>query len=235
LPAGDNGLQVPQDRRRDDGLGLGGGELVVLPGGEVLVAGPVNRVGPLGSPDRAPGCQPQAGASLPGQPGPAGESARQFLPRGQARRGPPRCPDRCPPRRSTYDDALRPSAQRGGRRRRPGRRRGARPRCPRVTAPVRPRPRPADRGARRSGAPGPPPRALLTAACRRPGRRRAARPASARRRASPTPRPGEPVPRARRPRRGARPGDAARAGGPLRLPGRLPGHGGLLQRHGLRF
>jgi mannose-6-phosphate isomerase-like protein (cupin superfamily) len=38
-------------------------------------------------------------------------------------------------------------------------------------------------------------------------------------------RPGGPVPRARRPRRGVGPGDPAGPGGPLRLPGRLPGHG----------
>jgi hypothetical protein len=31
----------------------------------------------------APGCQPQPGTSLAGQPGPAGERARQVLPRRQ--------------------------------------------------------------------------------------------------------------------------------------------------------
>jgi hypothetical protein len=53
LAGGDDGVQVPQDRRRDHGLRLGRGELVVLPAGQVLVAGGIDRVGALCSPDRA--------------------------------------------------------------------------------------------------------------------------------------------------------------------------------------
>ena len=58
LAGGDHGVQVPQDRRGDDGLGLGGPQLVVLAGGQVAVAGGVDGVCSLGSPDRAPGGQP---------------------------------------------------------------------------------------------------------------------------------------------------------------------------------
>ena len=60
------------------------GKLVVLLAGQVPVPGGVDAVGALCSPDRAPDGQPQAGASLAGQPGPAGERAGQFLPRRQA-------------------------------------------------------------------------------------------------------------------------------------------------------
>ena len=35
LAGGDDGVQLPQDRRGDHGLGLGGGELVLLPAGQV--------------------------------------------------------------------------------------------------------------------------------------------------------------------------------------------------------
>ena len=84
LPGGDDSVQVPQDRGGDDGLRLGRAELVLLSAGQVLVTGPVDGVGAPGSPDRAPGRQPQPGPSLPGQPGPAGERAGQLLPRGQA-------------------------------------------------------------------------------------------------------------------------------------------------------
>jgi hypothetical protein len=50
-------MQLPQDRRSDDGLCLGRGEFVVLPGGQVPVSGVIDLVGPLGSPDRPPCCQ----------------------------------------------------------------------------------------------------------------------------------------------------------------------------------
>jgi hypothetical protein len=39
--AGDDGVQVPQDRRRDHGLRLGRAELVLLAGGQVSVSGGV--------------------------------------------------------------------------------------------------------------------------------------------------------------------------------------------------
>ena len=81
LAGGDHGVQVPQDRGGDDGLGLGGRELVVLAAGQVLVAGAVDGVGALRSPDRAPGRQPQPGSALPGEFGAADERAGQFLPR----------------------------------------------------------------------------------------------------------------------------------------------------------
>ena len=42
LAGGDDGVQVPQDRGGDHGLRLGRGELVVLPAGQVLVAGAVD-------------------------------------------------------------------------------------------------------------------------------------------------------------------------------------------------
>ena len=80
LPGGDHGVQVPEDRRRDDGLRLGGREPVLIPAGQVLVAGPVDRIAALGSPDRPPCRQPQPRPSLPGEPGPAGETARQLFP-----------------------------------------------------------------------------------------------------------------------------------------------------------
>ena len=54
LAGSDDGVQVPQDRGGDDGLRLGGGELVVLSAGQVLVAGGIDRVGTLRSPDGAP-------------------------------------------------------------------------------------------------------------------------------------------------------------------------------------
>jgi hypothetical protein len=71
LPGGDDGMQVPQDRGGDDGLRLGGRELVLVPAGQVLVAGAVDRVDALGSPDRPPGRQAQPWAPLAGEPGPA--------------------------------------------------------------------------------------------------------------------------------------------------------------------
>jgi hypothetical protein len=85
LAGGDDGVQVTQDRGRDDrlrGLGL---ELVGLPAGQVLVAGPADRVRPPGSPDRALCCQAKPGPALSGELGPAGEGAGQFLPRRQPR------------------------------------------------------------------------------------------------------------------------------------------------------
>jgi hypothetical protein len=62
LPGSDDGVQVPQDRDGDHGLCLGRGELVVLPAGQVLVAGGIDGVGAL----RVPDCQAQPGTSLPG-------------------------------------------------------------------------------------------------------------------------------------------------------------------------
>jgi hypothetical protein len=66
LPGGDHGVQVPQDRRRDDGLGLGGRELVQIPAGQVLVEGPVDRLAVLDSPRRPPCGQPQPRPALAG-------------------------------------------------------------------------------------------------------------------------------------------------------------------------
>src|SRR6266542_2411890 len=70
LPGGDDRVQLPQDRGGDDGLGLGGRELVLVPAGQVLVAGPVYGAGALGSPDGAPGClaTARAVANRPGSP-----------------------------------------------------------------------------------------------------------------------------------------------------------------------
>src|SRR5204862_420006 len=47
LAGGDDRVQVPQDRGGDDGLGLGRCQLVRLAGGQVLVAGAINRVGAM--------------------------------------------------------------------------------------------------------------------------------------------------------------------------------------------
>ena len=47
LSGGDDGVQLPQDRRGDDGLRLGGRELVLLPADEVLVTGGEDRVSAL--------------------------------------------------------------------------------------------------------------------------------------------------------------------------------------------
>jgi hypothetical protein len=63
LAGGDDGVQLPQDRCRNDGLRLGGREPVLLPADQVLVTGGVDGVSALGSRDRAPGCQPQPGPS----------------------------------------------------------------------------------------------------------------------------------------------------------------------------
>ena len=54
LAGGDDGVQLPQDRRGDHGLGLDGGELVLLALGQVGVPGGVDRVRALRAPDRAP-------------------------------------------------------------------------------------------------------------------------------------------------------------------------------------
>ena len=51
----------------DDGLGLRRGELVRLPGRQVLVARGVDVVATLGSPDRPPGGQAQGGSALAGE------------------------------------------------------------------------------------------------------------------------------------------------------------------------
>src|ERR1035437_6237109 len=51
---GDDGVHLAQDRCGDDGLGLRGGEFVVLPAGQIRVAGVIDRVGALGSPNRPP-------------------------------------------------------------------------------------------------------------------------------------------------------------------------------------
>ena len=57
LPGDDDGVKVTQDGGGEDGLGLGGPELVVLAAGQVPVAGGVDGVGALRSPDRPPGGQ----------------------------------------------------------------------------------------------------------------------------------------------------------------------------------
>ena len=67
LAGGDDGVQLPQDRCGDHGLGLGDGESVLLSLGQVDEPGGVNRVGALRAPDRSPRRQPQSGPSLPGQ------------------------------------------------------------------------------------------------------------------------------------------------------------------------
>ena len=54
-----------------------------MPAGQVLVAGLVDRVGTLRSPDRAPRCQAESGSALSGVFGSAGERAGQFLSRCQ--------------------------------------------------------------------------------------------------------------------------------------------------------
>jgi hypothetical protein len=55
---GDDGVQLPQDRAGDDGLGLGGLEPVGLPAGQVPVAGGVHPVVLQASPHRPPGRHP---------------------------------------------------------------------------------------------------------------------------------------------------------------------------------
>jgi hypothetical protein len=65
LPGGDHSMDVAQDRGGDHGLSLGGLEPVVLAGGQVPVAGTVDRVGALGPPDRSPGSDPQPGRPWP--------------------------------------------------------------------------------------------------------------------------------------------------------------------------
>jgi hypothetical protein len=84
FPGGDHSMDVAQDRGGDHGLSLGGLEPVVLAGGQVPVAGTVDRVGALGPPDRSPGSDPQPGPTLAGELGPTGEGARRLLPRCQA-------------------------------------------------------------------------------------------------------------------------------------------------------
>jgi hypothetical protein len=59
LAGGDHGVELAQDRGGDDSLGLGRFESVVFAGGQVPVAGGIDRVGVHGAPDRAPGGQPQ--------------------------------------------------------------------------------------------------------------------------------------------------------------------------------
>ena len=51
----DDRVQLPQDRRGDHGLGLGDGELVLRPGGQVSEPGGIDRVGALRAPNGAPG------------------------------------------------------------------------------------------------------------------------------------------------------------------------------------
>ena len=55
LPGGDNGIKVSQDRGGDHGLRLSRLEPVVLTGGQMPVAGAVDGIGALGSPDGPPG------------------------------------------------------------------------------------------------------------------------------------------------------------------------------------
>lgn len=76
-------MQVTQDGRGDGGLGLGGGEFVVLAAGQMLVASGIDRVRPLGALDRSPRGQTQAGSALAGEFGASGERAGQLLSRCQ--------------------------------------------------------------------------------------------------------------------------------------------------------
>ncbi len=64
LAGGDDGVQLPQDCRGDHGLGLGGGEPVLLAAGQVGEPGGVNRVGEL-----RPQTARQAASRRPGGPG----------------------------------------------------------------------------------------------------------------------------------------------------------------------
>lgn len=72
-------LQVSQDRGGDDALRLIRSKLVVFSAGPVLVAGAVDGVGSLGSPDGAPGRESQPGLALAGEFGSADERAGQVL------------------------------------------------------------------------------------------------------------------------------------------------------------
>jgi hypothetical protein len=83
---------VTQQRSRERGVCLAGGELVVLAAGQVRQPGSVDGIGFQRAPDRTPGRQAQRWASLPGQAGAAGVAAGALLPRRQpgvlgARRG----------------------------------------------------------------------------------------------------------------------------------------------------
>ena len=71
-------LQVSQDRGGDDALRLIRSKLVVFSAGQVLVAGAVDGVGSLGSPDGAPGRESQPGLALAGEFGSADERADKF-------------------------------------------------------------------------------------------------------------------------------------------------------------
>jgi hypothetical protein len=84
LAGGDDGVQVAQEGGGEDGLGLGGSQFVVLAGGQVPVAGGVDRVGQAGGPHGAPGGQPQPGPALAGESGAADEGAGGLLPGCQA-------------------------------------------------------------------------------------------------------------------------------------------------------
>ena len=84
LPGGDDGLQLTQDRRCDDGLGLGGLEPVDLAAVQVSVAGGVNPAVLQASPNRAPGGHPQPPAA--GAAGLSRRSCRRFVPAGRDRR-----------------------------------------------------------------------------------------------------------------------------------------------------
>jgi hypothetical protein len=65
LAGGNNRMQLTQDRRRDHGLGLGGGQPVLLTTGQVGESGSVNRVRALRTPGRR-----QAASRRPGRPWP---------------------------------------------------------------------------------------------------------------------------------------------------------------------
>lgn len=69
VSAGDDSMQLSQDRRCDHGLGLGRGELVRLPDGLMLIAGGVDGVATLRAPDGPPRGQTQSGSALAGELG----------------------------------------------------------------------------------------------------------------------------------------------------------------------
>ena len=81
LAAGDDGVQMAQDRRGDHGLGLSDGQLVHLPSRQVRESGGVDGVRTLCSPDGAPGREPQCWSALAGEFGAADERSGQFFPR----------------------------------------------------------------------------------------------------------------------------------------------------------
>jgi hypothetical protein len=87
LAGGDDGVQLARQRGGEHGVGLAGGQLVVLAAGQVGEPGGVDGVGFQRAPDRPPGCQAQRRAALPRR---AGSSTARS--RSSARGGPPACP-----------------------------------------------------------------------------------------------------------------------------------------------